>query len=142
MALSDMPVRIPDRIQGFSMGQANYTGKLPPETLDAVEKPLGETDDLRSLINLPEDADFLGYLVFDGEAEEFLYKEASSLDKPVRNFSKVPHQAFRFKSFAEANRQAYRNNGESVVALFDLGEEQLLVAQLFDEAIEHSSAVH
>ena len=124
------------------MGQANYTGKLPQELLDSVEKQLGETEDLRRLINLPDDADFLGYLIFDGETEEFLYKEASSLDKPTRTFSKVPHQAFRFKSFAEANQQAHRNNGESVVALFDLGKEQLLVTQLFDEAIEHSFAVH
>lgn len=124
------------------MGQANYTGELPFEVLEAVEKQLGETDDLRRLINVPDDADFLGYLVFDGEAEEFLYKEASSLDQPVRNFSKVPHQAYRFKSFAEAHRQANRSNGESVVALFDLGKEQLLVAQLFDESVEHSSAVH
>ena len=124
------------------MGQANYTGKLPQDVLDAAETPLDETDDLRRLINVPDDADFLGYLVFDGEAEEFLYKEAGSADQPVRNFSKVPHRAFRFKSFAEASRQAFRSNGESVVALFDLGEEQLLVAQLFDESIEHSSAVH
>lgn len=124
------------------MGQANYTGELPQEVLDAAETQLGETDDLRRLINLPEDADFLGYLIFDGESEEFLYKEASTLDKPVRNFSKVPQKAFRFKTFAEANQHAHRNNGESVVALFDLGEEQLLVAQLFDESNEHSFAVH
>lgn len=124
------------------MGQANYTGKLPQEVLDSTEKQLGETDDLRRLINLPEDADFLGYLIFDGETEEFLYREANPSDKPARHFSKVPHQAFRFKSFAEANEQAHRDNGESVVALFDLGEEQLLVAQLFDEAVLHSYAVH
>ncbi len=124
------------------MGQANYTGELSQDALDAVEKQLGETDDLRRLINLPEDADFLGYLIFDGESEEFLYKEASSFDQPIRNFSKAPHKAFRFKSFAEANQQAHRDNGESVVALFDLGEEQLLVAQLFDESNEHSFAVH
>ena len=124
------------------MGQAHYTGELPQEVLDAVEKQLGETDDLRRLIDLPENADFLGYLIFDGESEEFLYKDANSLDRPVRNFSNVPHKAFRFKSFAEANQQAYRENGESVVALFDLGEEQLLVAQLFDDSSEHSFAVH
>lgn len=34
------------------------------------------------------------------------------------------------------------NNGESVVALFDLGDEQLLVAQLFDESFEQSLSVH
>lgn len=124
------------------MGQANYTGELPPELLEAAETQLGETDDLCRLINLPADAAFLGYAIFDGESEEFLFKEASSFDKPMRNFSKVPHKAFRFKSFAEANKQAYRDNGESVVALFDLGEEQLLVTQLFDEASEHSFAVH
>lgn len=124
------------------MGQANYTGELPQEVLEAAETQLGETDDLRNLINLPEDADFLGYLIFDGESEEFLYKEASSFDKPIRNFSKVPHKAFRFKSFAEAYKQAHRHSGESVVALFDLGEEQFLVAQLFNDPNEHSFAVH
>ena len=124
------------------MGQSSYTGMLPLEALDAIEKQLSEKDDLRSLINLPDDADFLGYLIYDGESEEFLYKEASTYDKPVRNFSKVPHQAFRFKSFAEAHQQAHRDSGEFVVALFDLGEEQLLVAQLFDEATDTSFAVH
>lgn len=124
------------------MGRAEYKGELPQELLDAVEKQLGKTEDLRQLINLPDEADFLGYLIFDGEAEEFLYKKASSYDLPTRHFSKAPHQAFRFKSFAEANRQLRRNNGESVVALFDLGDEQLLVAQLFDESFEQSLSVH
>lgn len=124
------------------MGQADYTGKLSQEILDAVGKQLGETDDLRRLIDLPDEADFLGYLIFDDEAEEFLYKEADSLDMPIRNFSSVPHKAYRFKSFAEAKRQIHRDNGESVVALFDLGDEHFLVAQLFDESFEHSSAVH
>ncbi len=110
--------------------------------MDVVETQLGATDDLRRLINVPDEADFLGYLIFDGEAEAFLYKEASSFDMPTRNFSKAPHYAFRFKSLAEANRQTHRNNGESVVALFDLGDENLLVAQLFDEAFEHSLTVH
>ncbi len=124
------------------MGQADYSGELSQVDIDAVEEPLDKQEDLRRLINVPDEADFLGYLIFDGEAEEFLYKEARSFDMPVRSFSKIPHQAFRFKSFAEANRQLYRNNGESVVALFDLGDEQLLVAQLFDEPLEHSLAVH
>ena len=124
------------------MGQRDYSGELLQDVLDDVEQPLDPKDDLRRLINVPDEADFLGYLIYDGEAEEFLYKEASSFDRPIRNFSKVPHQAFRFKSFSEANRQLHRNNGESVVALFDLGDEQLLVAQLFDEALEHSLAVH
>ena len=124
------------------MGQAHYTGELPAEILDAVENQLGKTEDLRQLINLPDAANFLGYLIYDGEAEEFLYKAASELDLPTRRFSKVPHQAFRFKSYAEANRQLHRSHGESVVALFDLGDEQLLVAQLFDEAFELSLSVH
>ena len=124
------------------MGQRDYSGELSQDVLDAIEKPLDPQDDLRRLINVPDEADFLGYLIYDGEAEEFLYKEASSFDRPIRNFSKVPHQAFRFKSFAEANRHLHRNHGESVVALFDLGDEQLLVAQLFDEPLEHSLAVH
>ncbi len=124
------------------MGQRDYSGELSQDVLDAVETPLDRQEDLRRLINVPDEADFLGYLIYDGEAEEFLYKEASSFDLPIRNFSKVPHQAFRFKSFSEANRQLHRNNGESVVALFDLGDEQLLVAQLFDEPLEHSLAVH
>lgn len=143
--LADLPTLrsgFADHFQGNWMGQANYTGKLPQDVLDSVEKQLTETDDLRRLINLPDDADFLGYLIFDGETEEFLYKEASSLDKPTRVFSKVPHRAFRFKSYAEANRQAHRDNGESIVALFDLGKEQLLVAQLSDDLMEHSFAVH
>ena len=124
------------------MGQQHYTGALTPEALDAVEKPLGETNDLHRLMNLPEGADFLGYLIYDGDAEEFLYKEASTYNKPVRHFSRIPHQAFRFKSFAEAHQQAHKERGESVVALFDLGAEQLLVAQLFDETTEQSFAVH
>ena len=124
------------------MGQQYYTGSLPPEALDAVDKPLGETDDLRQLMNLPEDADFLGYLIYDSDSEEFLYKEARTYDKPVRNFSRIPHQAFRFKSFAEAHQQAHKEHGESVVALFDLGAEQLLIAQLSDETAEQSFAVH
>ena len=123
------------------MGQANYTGELPAEVLDAVENQIGKTDDLRQLINLPDAADFLGYLIYDGETEAFLYKAASELDLPTRRFSKVPHQAFRFKSFAEANRQLHRHHGESVVALFDLGNEQLLVAQLFDGSFEPSLSV-
>ena len=124
------------------MGQSSYTGKLTPEVLNAVEKQCRETDDLRNLINLPEGADFLGYLIYNSESEEFLYKEASTIDKPIRNFSRVPHKAFRFKSFTEANQQAHRDNGESIVALFDLGAEQLLVAQLIDEASEQSFTVH
>ena len=124
------------------MGKSSYTGKLISESLDVIEKQLSETDDLRSLINLPDDADFLGYLIYDGESEEFLYKEANTFDQPVRSFSKVPHRAFRFKSFAEAHQQAHRGSGEFVVALFDLGAEQLLVAQLFDEATDTSFAVH
>ena len=124
------------------MGQQNYTGSLLPEALDAVDKPLGEMDDLRRLMNLPEDADFLGYLIYDSDSEEFLYKEARTYDKPVRNFSRIPHQAFRFKSFAEAHQQAHQERGESVVALFDLGAEQLLIAQLSDETAEQSFAVH
>ena len=51
-------------------------------------------------------------------------------------------QAFRFKSFAEAHQQAHKEHGESVVALFDLGAEQLLIAQLSDETAEQSFAVH
>ena len=124
------------------MGQSSYTGTLAPEVWDANGTQLSETDDLRRLINLPDDADFLGYLIYNGESEEFLYKEASTFDKPLRNFSKVPHKAFRFKSFAEAHQQARRDRGEFVVALFDLGAEQLLVAQLFDEATDASFAVH
>ena len=96
----------------------------------------------RTLTNFPEDTDFLGYLIYDSDSEEFLYKEARTYDKPVRNFSRIPHQAFRFKSFAEAHQQAHKEHGESVVALFDLGAEQLLIAQLSDETAEQSFAVH
>ena len=124
------------------MGQSSHTGALAPEVLDSIEKQLRETDDLRSLINLPDDTDFLGYLIYDSESEEFLYKEASTFDQPVRSFSKVPYRAFCFKSFAEAHQQAHRNSGEFVVALFDLGAEQLLIAQLFDEATDTSFSVH
>ena len=64
------------------MGQSSYTGTLAPEVWDANGTQLSETDDLRRLINLPDDADFLGYLIYNGESEEFLYKEASTFDKP------------------------------------------------------------
>ena len=123
------------------MGQENYTGELEQDVLDAVEKQLNKVENLRNLIDLAEDADFLGYLVYKGESESFLYKKASSDDKPTRDFSKVPHHAFRFKSFAEANQQTHRDSGESIVALFDLGAEQLLVAQIHDEG-EGDYAVH
>jgi len=123
------------------MGQANYTGELEQDVLVTVEKQLNKVDDLRSLIDYPKEADFLGYLVYNGETESFLYKKASSIDKPIRDFSKVPHHAFRFKSFAEANQQANRYSGESIVGLFDLGAEQLLVAQIHDVS-EGNYAVH
>ena len=113
------------------VGQQYSTGSLPPEALDAVDRPLGVTDDLRRLMNVPEDADFLGYLIYDNDSEEFLYKEVRTYDKPVRNFSRIPHQAFRFKSFAEAHQQAHKEHGESVVALFDLGAEQILICSTF-----------
>ena len=123
------------------MGQANYTGELEQDVLNAVVKQLNKVDDLRNLIDCPKDADFLGYLVFNGESESFLYRKASSKDRKVRNFSKVPHHAFRFISYAEANQQTRRENGESIVALFDLGTDQLLVAQIRDEG-EGDYAVH
>ena len=124
------------------MGQSTYHGALPQAVIDALENQHDNLDDLNNLAELPEGTHFLGYLILLHDTEEFLHETTDSQQQSRRKFVESPHQAYRFKTFDEAHRLTRYHSGESIVALFDIGDDQLLVAQLHDWDQGDSHLVH
>src|ERR1017187_2723702 len=112
------------------MAQSTYSGALSKAVIDALENQHGKLDLLRNLAELPEGTHFLGYLIRMHDTEEFLHETIDSQHQSRRKFVESPHKAYRFKTFDEAHRLTRYHSGESIVALFDIGDDQLLVAQL------------
>lgn len=113
------------------MGQAKNRGSRDQRIADALEEQNRKIEEVRKGLEIPDDAKFCGFLVHIHELDEFLHRVDDLKGATKRAFVKTPEMACRFSTFMDAHKWVRPEKGETVVGLFDLGE-QLMVAQLMD----------
>ena len=105
------------------MGQAKQRGARADRVTEALGLKQINLDELRKKLNLPEDAEFCGYLVHIEAKDEFLASIEETASATHRIFAKTPELAKRFDEFIDAYDVARAEKGEIVVILFDLGKQ-------------------
>lgn len=109
------------------MGQAKQRGTREErlaQRLGLVERSL---DELKRDLNIPADAEFLGYGVHLEESDEFLseFREQGSVISKM--WAKTPELAKMFMEFSGAYDTSRKCSGSVVVGIFD-SEKQVWVA--------------
>lgn len=109
------------------MGQAKQRGTREErlaKRLGLVERTL---DDLKRELNIPADAEFLGYGVHLEASDEFLSDYKDQSDVTSKMWAKTPELAKLFEQFSGAYDMTRKCPGAVVVGIFD-SEKQVWVA--------------
>lgn len=80
-------------------------------------------EELKLKLELPEGAEFCGYLVYVEDKDEFLASITETKLIVERAFVKSPEYAKRFDMFGDAHIASRIEKNEMVVGLFDLGKQ-------------------
>ncbi|MFZ4537671.1 hypothetical protein [Propionivibrio sp.] len=114
------------------MGQSKPIYPLDSLISEAIVRRKQKNKAEQKNLDLPTGAKFAGYLIFVHSTKEFLNQVEDSPKESIRKFAETPEYAHRFESLHDANKSVRPENGESVVALFKLGQ-MLIVAQVNNE---------
>lgn len=109
------------------MGQAKQRGTRDQrlaQKLGLVERTL---DDLKNQLNIPAEAEFLGYGIHLEASDEFLSKFDENPGVTQKIWAKTPELAMLFMDFSGAYNMARKCPGSVVVGIFD-SESQVWVA--------------
>lgn len=91
------------------MGQAKNRGTKEQRIAEAREKQMKSLDisqkpmeEIYQEFDLPEDSDFLGYVINIVESDEYLASFSDSVDERRISYAKSPELGLRFEDFHEA----------------------------------------
>jgi hypothetical protein len=101
------------------MGQAKKRGTSEARLAEALGLRERKVADVRKELGLPEDAEYLGYIVHLPEKDEFLHSVIDNSAMTSRGFADKPENAKTFKTFDEAYKLARKAKGEVVAVLFE-----------------------
>ena len=93
------------------MGQAKNRGTKEQRIAEAREKQMKSLDisqkpmeEIYQEFDLPEDSEFLGYVINIVESDEYLVSFSDSIDERRASYTKFPEMGLRFEDFHEALR--------------------------------------
>lgn len=115
------------------MGQANQRGTPEQRTQRAKEvrreglRPV-DVDELRLKFNVPPNAEFVGFVVWVRERDEFLVELNNAPGATTRAYGRAVDAAVRFTSWDDAAPHADASKQPAIVAAaFDLGKQIMVV---------------
>jgi hypothetical protein len=115
------------------MGQANQRGTQEERAQRAKEtrreglRPV-DVDELRLTFDVPADAEFVGFVVWVRDRDEFLVELKDTPATTTRVYGRAVDAAVRFNSWDDAAQHADASKQPAIVAAaFDLGKQIMVV---------------
>lgn len=115
------------------MGQAKQRGTAEQRAQQAREKrreglqPV-DIDELRATHNVPAEAEFVGFVVWLRERDEFLVELEDTPASTRRAYGRVVENAVRFRTWDDAAPHAEASKHPAVVAAaFDMGKQIFII---------------
>lgn len=108
------------------MGESKRRGSKEDRVAQSLELKKSKLDNIKKAIGISENAEFCGYLIHLVEKDEFVQAIEETPEVIKRAFVKTPELAMRFEHFWDANKYTKEGKGESVVGLFDLGNQFII----------------
>jgi hypothetical protein len=115
------------------MGQAKQRGTAEERAQQSREKrreglkPV-DVDELRTAHGVPADAEFVGFVVWLRERDEFLVHLEDSPSMTKRGYGPIVEAAVRFPTWDEAAHHAEASKHPAIVAAaFDMGKQIAIV---------------
>lgn len=108
------------------MGESSRRGTKEERVAKALDVKKQKIDAIKQQLGLPENAEFLGYLVQLAKNDEFILAIEETPEVVRRSATKVVGEALRFTRYWDAHKYTREEKGERVVGLFDL-DGQLLI---------------
>lgn len=110
------------------MGEAKRRGSQEQRTEEAKQQKAVTIEELRRMHNIPEEAEFDGFVVWLKNRDEFLVRVNEQTGRADRMYGKDVTMATRFNSFEEAEPHAKASKYPAIVAVaFDLDQRVFIV---------------
>ncbi len=109
------------------MGQAKQRGTREERLAQKLGLVKCTIDELKHKLNIPDEAEFLGYGIHLEVKDEFLSEFSEDKDATRKMWASSPEHAKLFVEFSDAYNIALKCEGSVVVGIFD-GEKQMWVA--------------
>lgn len=108
------------------MGESKRRGSREERVAQSFDAKKQKLDAIKKELGLPENAEFLGYLIHLVEKDEFILSVEDTPAVIKRAVTKAPAEAMRFAHFWDAYKYAREEKGEKVVGLFDVAGQFLI----------------
>lgn len=107
------------------MGESKRRGSKEDRIAQAIGLRKHKLDEIKKRLDLPENADFCGYLIHLVEKDEFVHSIENTSQVIKRTFVKAPELAMRFERFWDAHKYT-KEKGEAVVGLFEMDGQSII----------------
>lgn len=105
------------------MGESKRRGSREQRVADAVAQKKNRLDEIKQQLGIPQEAEFLGYLIRHAENDAFVQEIEDTPLLVKRAFVKAPEEAMRFARYLDANQFVRPDKGEAIVGLFSLDQQ-------------------
>jgi len=107
------------------VGESKRRGSKEERVAQAIDLKKRKLDEIKKKLDLPENAEFCGYLIQQIDKNEFVQSIADTPQAINRTFVKAPELAMRFERFWDAHKYT-KEKGEVVVGLFEIDSQFII----------------